>query len=92
VVVTKIQQASLGLLESHLWNALKIGQSREVNSQEGVAHAEGLDVAPPNCSDVGALQVELNGAVGEALITKPPPQRRRTKLIFDIIFDNPFLD
>ena len=53
------------------WNALQFGQSGEVDLKEGVALAEGIEIAPPNCSEVEAPQGELNGAVGEALITKP---------------------
>ena len=60
--------------ESSLWKALKFGTSGEVNSQEGCAIPEGLLVAPPNCSEVGALQVELNEAKGEALVQQPPVQ------------------
>ena len=33
--------------ESCPWNALKFGTSREVNSKEGRAHAEGFMFAPP---------------------------------------------
>ena len=65
--------------ESKPWNALKFRTSCEVNSKEGVAIAEGLLLPPPNCSEVGAHQVELDGAVGEALILQPLPQRPRTK-------------
>ena len=54
--------------ECKLRNALKFGTSREVYSKEGEAHAERLLVAPPKCSEVESLQVELDGAVGEALI------------------------
>ena len=78
--------------ERHMWNALKFGQSREVNMKERRALSEGLDLAPQNCSEVEAPQVELNGAVGESLITNPPPQRLRTKLLFDVIIDNQFFD
>ena len=46
--------------ERKLRNALKFGTSGEVDSKEGRADAEGLLVAPPNCSEVMALQVELN--------------------------------
>jgi len=75
------------------WNALKIGTAGEVDSKEGVAPAEVLGiVTPPNCNEVGAPQVELNGAVGEALILQPRPQCMRTKLIFDVRIDNRFLD
>ena len=58
------------LSERILRNALKFGQSGEVNSKEGCAFVEGLLVAPPNCNEIESPQVELNGAVGEALITK----------------------
>ena len=51
---------------------------------------EGLIVAPPNCDEVGVLQVDLDGAVGETLVQQPPTQRSRTKLIFDIFFDDYF--
>ena len=80
------------LTERILRNALKIGTSREVDSKEGVATAEGLLIAPRNCSEVWSLQVELNGAVGEALIQQPPMQVVRTKLFFDIFFNDQFLD
>ena len=75
-----------------LWNALKFGTSREVNSKEGGALDEGWELAPPICSEVVAPQVELDGAVGEALIQQHPPQRPRTKLIFQVIFYDQFLD
>ena len=78
--------------ERHLRNALKFGTSGEVNSKEGRAHAEGLLVTPPNCIEVGTSQVELNGAVGEAIVLQPYLQRLRTKLVFDVIFDYPFLN
>jgi len=55
-------------IERKLWNALKFGTTGEVDSKEGGAPAEGLLVVPPNYSKVGATQVELNGAVGEAFI------------------------
>ena len=80
------------LTERKLWNALKFGTTREVNSQEGGAPAEGLMLPTSNCSDAGEPQVELNGAVGEALFQQPVPQRLRTKLVFDVRIDNPFLD
>ena len=54
-------------------NALKFGTTGEVNSKEGEARVEGSDVAPSSCSEVGAPQGELNGAVGETGITKPHP-------------------
>jgi len=74
------------------WNALKFRTTREVDSKEGRVQAEGLELAPPNCSEFGTPQVELNGAIGEALIQQPPLQRPRTKLIFDVRIDYPFLD
>ncbi len=73
-------------------NALKFGQPGEVDSKKGRAVAEGLEFAPPNCSEVGTPQEELNGAVGEALIKQLPMQNLRTKLIFDVRIDYPFLD
>jgi len=78
------------LSECLRWNALKFGTAGEVNSKEGRAFGEGWDLAPTNCSEVGIPPVELDGAMGEALIAKPPMQRHRTKLIFDVlaIFDN----
>ena len=78
--------------ERSLWNALKFETTREVDSKEGATPAEGFLVPPPNCSEVGSPQVELDGAIGEALIRQPPPQCRRTKLLFDVFFDEPFLD
>jgi len=78
--------------ERKLWNALKFGTSGEVNSNEGRVTAEGLELAPPNCGEVVTPPVELNGAVGEAIITYHPLQRPRTKLIFDVRIDDPFLD
>ena len=54
--------------ESILRNALKIGQSGEVNSKEGRAPVEGMMLVPRNCSEVGAPQGELNGSIGEALM------------------------
>jgi len=59
---------------------------------EGLAHAEGLELAPLNCSEVVVLQLELNGAVREAFITKPVPQCPRTELIFNVFFEDAFLD
>ena len=76
--------------ERSIRNALKFGQSGEVDSKEGRAQAEGLEFAPPNCSEVGIPQVELNGAIGEALIANPVPQRPRTNLIFDVRIKNDF--
>ena len=63
----------------HTLNALKFGTAGEVDPKEGMAHAEGLLLPPPNCSEVGAPQVELDGAVGNALTLQPPLQRPRTK-------------
>ena len=78
--------------ERSLRNALEIGASREVDSKEGLAIREGLLVVPRKRSDVGTPQLDLNGAVGEALIPKPIPQRQCTKLIFDVRIDNRILD
>ena len=78
--------------ECRPWNALKFGTAGEVDSKERVAHAEGLFVALSNISEVGSPQEELNRAIGEVLITQPAQQRPRTKLIFDVRIDNPFLD
>ena len=50
-------------MESKLFNALKFGTAGEVDTKEGRALAEGLLLPPPNGSEVGAPQVELNGAV-----------------------------
>ena len=81
-----------------LWNAFKIVTAGEVDTKEGEAPAECLPVARTNCSEVRTHQVELNGAVGdalsrgEALIQQPHLQRPRTKLIFDIFIDDPFFD
>jgi len=60
--------------ERILRNALKFGTSREVDSKEGLARAEGLEHAPPNSSEALEFQVKLNGTVGEAIILKPPLQ------------------
>jgi len=73
-------------------NALEFRTTREVNSQEGRAHAEGLLIPPPNRSELGAPQGELDGTIGKALVLQSPLQRPRTKLIFDVFFDHPFLD
>jgi len=73
-------------------NALKFGTYGEVNTKEGNEIAEGLLIAPPDCSEVGAPQVELDGAVGEALVLQPPLQCPRTKKFFDVRIDDPFLD
>ena len=64
--------------ERTIRNALKFGTTGEVDSKEGRAQAEGMLLVPSNCSDVGAPQGELNGAVGEALIQQPPLQCPRT--------------
>jgi len=78
--------------ERLLRNALKFGQSGEVDSQEGKANVEGLELAPPDYSEVGAPQVELNGAVGEALMLHPSTHQPPTKHPFDILIDDPFFD
>ena len=78
--------------ERHLRNALKFVQAREVDSKEGVATDEGLIIPPPNCSEIGAPPIELDGAVGEAVILNPHSQRTRTKLLFDVFFNYQFLD
>ena len=46
--------------ESTLWYELKFGTAGEVDSKEGGTQAEGLNVAPPNCSEVEAPQRELD--------------------------------
>ena len=78
--------------ERHLRNTLKFRTAGEVNSKEGVALTEGLLLPPPNRSEVETPQVKLNRAVGEAFMTHNPHQCLRTKLIFDIKIDDPFLD
>ena len=78
--------------ERSLRNALKFGQSGEVNSKEGEATAEGLELTPPNCSEDVTPQVELDGAVGRGPISKPPTQLPRMKLIFDVDIDDDFSD
>ena len=78
--------------ERILRNALKFGTSREVNSKEGGALAERSELAPPDCSEFRASQVNLNGAVGEVVILQPPHQCPRTKPLFDVRIDDPFLD
>jgi len=78
--------------ERKLWNALKFGTSREVNTKKGDAPAEGLLLPPHNCIEVGVPQIELDRALGEARIQQPPLQCPRTKLIFDIRIDDQFLD
>ena len=78
--------------ERALQNALKFGTTREVDSNEGGTHGEGLLFASPNCSEVEAPQEELDGAVEEAPIPYPRLQCQRTKLIFDVRIDDPFLD
>ena len=78
--------------ERMLRNALKFGTTGEVDSKEGVAPVERLKLAPPNRSEVVSPQLELNVAIGEALALQPRLQLRRTKLIFDVVFDDPFLD
>jgi len=74
------------------WNALKFGQAGEVNSKEREAPIEGWFLAPPICNDVGTPQGELEGAVGDALIQQPAMQCPRTKLGFDVFFDDQFFD
>ena len=74
--------------ERFFWNALKFGTTREVNSKEGEAIAKGLLVAPRNCSEAVAPQVELNGTISEALILKSALQCQRTKLLFEILFND----
>ena len=54
-------------------NTLKFGTSGEVNSQEGINLLQRIHPSPPNCSEVVTPQVELNGAVGEALIRQLVP-------------------
>ena len=49
--------------ELSLRNALKFGTAGEVDSKEGVSQTEWLLFSPPNCSEVGAPQIELDGAV-----------------------------
>jgi len=78
--------------ERHLRNALKFGTSGEVNSQEGRALAKGRELAPTNFSEVGSSQVELKGAVREALVKQHPPQIHRKRCFSDVVFDNPFMD
>ena len=80
------------LSKSKIWNALKFGTAREVNSKEGEATAEGLMLPSRNYSEIGAPQVELDGAVGEALILQPSLQRLRTKLLFNVRIYDPFFD
>ena len=82
----------LAARESMLRNALKFVTAREVDSKEGGAQAEELLLPPPNYSEIGTPQVEIDGAVREALVLQPPMQGVRTKLIFDVRIDNPFLD
>ena len=77
--------------ERTLRNALKFGTTGEVNSKEGVVLIKGWELAAPNCSEVMTPQVELDCAVGEALIQQPPLQFPRTKLLFDVRIDDPFL-
>ena len=72
-------------------NALKFGASHEVDSQEGLVQVEGLELAPPNYSEVWAPQVELNRAIREKFIHQHPLQRPRTKLLFDVRIYYPFL-
>jgi len=60
------------LLERCIWNALEFGTTGEVDSKEGGALAEGSLIPPPKGSEVGAPQIELNGAVEEALLILQP--------------------
>ena len=80
--------------ERSLRNALKFGQSGEVDSKEGLDLSKGPHdvVTQLNCSEVGTPQVELNGAVGEAIVLQTPMQVLRTKLVFNIFFEDPFFD
>jgi len=78
--------------ERILWNALKFGTTGEVDSTERVALAEGLPAVPPNYSEIGTHQGELNEAIGDALVVNTLPQRLRTKLIFDVRIEDDFLD
>ena len=78
--------------ERILYNALKFGTSGEVDSKEGRAEAEWLVAVPPNCNEVETPQGEIDGVVGEALVTNSPQQRPRTKLVFDVRIDDQFLD
>jgi len=97
-VLTELSTHEMATLsERHTRNALKFGQSREVDVKE--APAEGLLIVPPNYSEIGAPQRELNRAMGEALIQQPVLQLQRTKLKSDKQslnfvggFDDPFLD
>ena len=56
------------LSERKLRNALKFGTTREVNSKEGLAPAEGGVTLPIIQFEGGSPQVELDGAVGEIFI------------------------
>jgi len=79
--------------ERLIWNALKFGTTREVNSKEGVATVEGmLLLAPPNSSEVGTSHEDFDGAVGEITITKSPHHIISTKLLFDVRIKNDRLD
>jgi len=92
-VLTEYEPHEMATLsERKLWNALKFETSGEVDSKEGVAQAEGYLLPPPNFGEVGKPQVDLNGAVGESLVLHPRLQCIRTKLLFDVFFDDPFLD
>jgi len=48
-------------------------------------------LAPPNLSEIGAPQEELDAAFSEAFVLQPLPQSPRTKLIFDVVFEDNFL-
>jgi len=77
--------------ERKLLNALQFWTAGEVNSKEGCTIPEWFLLPQTKCSEVGAPQVELDGAVVEALVLNPDRQCRRTKLILDVRIDNPFL-
>ena len=49
--------------ERTLRNALKLGTTGEVDSKEGLTLASGSLVPPLKISEVGSLQIELNGTV-----------------------------
>ena len=58
--------------ERKLRNALKFGTTGEVNSKKRLnfseRHSPSCHIIPPNGSEGGALQVDLDGAVGEGHI------------------------
>jgi len=86
----------MGTVREHtLRNALKFGTTIEIKVTDGfhVVEWEAFCVEPPPYgSEVGAHQEDFDRAVGEAIIRQPLTQRPRTKLIFDIEIDDPFLD